>query len=104
MAIAWCQATGVYAKMMEDMVSMSKSMSFSDSHRSKIRTEEEVLSISHFILPFIIIAIGLALSATTFCVEKCRQKVRRAKMSSFNQERSGFTRGQHGGGGGGRGA
>ena len=105
MAIAWCQATGIYAKMVEDMASMTKSRLWTDSSRSKMRTEEEALSISHFILPFVIIAIGLALSAITFCGEKCRQKALRAKMGSLNQERWGFTRGQGqgGGGGGGRG-
>ena len=104
MAIAWCQATGISAKLKEDMIFMTKSKLWTDSSRSKMRTEEEALSISHFILPFIIIAIGLALSAITFCGEKCRQKALRAKMGSLNQERWGFTRGQgQGGGGGGRG-
>ena len=105
MAIAWCQATGISAKMREDMISMTKSRLWTDSSRFKMTTEEEALSISHFILPFVIIAIGLALSAITFCGEKCRQKALRAKMGSLNQERWGFTQGQGqgGGGGGGRG-
>ena len=99
MNIAWCQATGVYAKITEDVVYISKSMIFPDTHKSKIRTEE-ALSITHFIPPFMILAIGLFLSAITFCVEKCRQKAMTAKKGPLNRERWGFPpgRGQRGGG------
>ena len=101
MNIAWCQATGVYAKMTEDVVYISESMIIPDTPRSKFRTVE-ALSITHFIPPFIILAIGLVLSAITFCVEKCRQKALRARKGPLNQERWGFPpgRGQGGGGGG----
>ena len=101
MNIAWCQATGVYAKITEDVVYISKSMIIPDTPRSKFRTVE-ALSITHFIPPFMILAIGLVLSAITFCVEKCRQKALRAKKGPLNQERWGFPpgRAQSRGGGG----
>ena len=101
MNIAWCQATGVYAKMTEDVVYISESMIIPDTPRSKFRTVE-ALSITHFIPPFIILAIGLVLSAITFCVEKCRQKALRARKGPLNQERWGFPPGRGQGGGGGR--
>ena len=112
MNIAWCQATGVYAKIMEDVVYISKTFMISADIRSlpKIRTGE-ALSVTHLIPPFILLAIGLFLSAITFCVEKGRQKALRAKRGPSNQDRWGFPprqggrgRGSNGGlGGGGQG-
>ena len=95
MNIAWCQATGIYAKIMEDVVYISKTLlTISDIHRlPKIKTGES-LSVTHLIPPFILLAIGLLLSAVTFCVEKGRQKALRAKNGSSHQDRWGFPQGQ----------
>ena len=111
MAIAWCQATGVHAKMMEDVIYISLSLTSKlwkknnkNKNISKIRTGMAPLSITHLIPPFIIMAIGLFLSTITFCVEKCRQKNTRSKKVPLNQHRQGLSRGRgQGGGGGGRG-
>ena len=91
MNIAWCQATGVYAKIMEDVVYISKTFMISADIRSlpKIRTGE-ALSVTHLIPPFILLAIGLLLSTISFCVEKGRQKAPRAKNGPSNQDRWGF--------------
>ena len=91
MNIAWCQATGVYAKIMEDVVYISKTFMISADIRSlpKIRTGG-ALSVTHLIPPFILLAIGLFLSTIAFCVEKGRQKASRAKKGPSNQDRWGF--------------
>ena len=95
MNIAWCQATGVYAKIMEDVFYISKTFLIFADIRSlpKIRTGG-ALSVTHLIPPFILLAIGLFLSAVTFCVEKGRQKALRAKNGSSHQDRWGFPQGQ----------
>ena len=91
MAIAWCQATGIYAKIMEDVVYISKTFMISADIRSlpKIRTGE-ALSVTHLIPSFILLAIGLFLSTIAFCVEKGRQKAMRAKNGPSHQDRWGF--------------
>ena len=73
MAIAWCQATGIYGKMWQDVIYKTKSQMIPDTRSSKIRALEP-LSLEQLIAPFIIIAIGLALSAITFCAEKYHQR------------------------------
>ena len=73
MAIAWCQATGIYGKMWQDVIYKTKSQMIPDTRSSKIRALEP-LSLEQLIAPFIMIAIGLALSAITFCAEKYHQR------------------------------
>ena len=83
MAIAWCLATGIYPKMMEDVVYVTKSKIIPETRRSKIRSKirtlEEALTTAHLMPPFIMIAIGLALSGIAFCAEKFRQRALRAE-------------------------
>ena len=74
MAIAWCQATGIYGKMWQDVIYKTKSqIMMPDTLSSKIRAVEP-LSLEHLIPPFIMTAMGLALSAITFCAEKYHQR------------------------------
>ena len=69
--------------MMEDVVYITKSKIIPETRRSKIRskirTPEEALTTAHLMPPFIMIAIGLTLSAITFCAEKFRQRALRAE-------------------------
>ena len=104
MAIGWCQATGVYAKMMGDVAYISKSKGRPNliyPRQSKIRSEE-ALTIGHLIPPYIILASGLVLSVITFCVEKCSRKSRRAKRGPLNQYRWAIPRVRRQDGDGGR--
>ena len=102
MAIGWCQATGVYAKMIGDVSYISKSKIMTYPRRSKIRSEE-ALTKDHLIPPYIILTSGLVLSIITFCVEKCSRKSRRAKRGPLNQYRWAIPRvRRQGGDGGGR--
>ena len=103
MAIGWCQATGVYAKMIGDVSYISKSKIMTYPRRSKIRSEE-ALTKDHLIPPYIILTTGFVLSIITFCVEKCSRKSRRAKRGPLQQARWAIPRvRRQGGDGGGRG-
>ena len=73
MAIAWCQATGIYGKMLQDVIYKTKSQTIPNTRSSKIRAVKP-LSLEHLIPPFIMIAIGLALSAIAFSAEMYHQR------------------------------
>ena len=73
MAIAWCQAMGIYGKMWQDVIHKTKSQMIPNTRSSKIRALEP-LFLEQLIPPFIMIAIGFALSAITFCAEKYHQR------------------------------
>ena len=73
MAIAWCQAMGIYGKMWQDVIHKTKSQMIPNTRSSKIRALEP-LFLEQLIPPFIMIAIGFALSAITFCSEKYHQR------------------------------
>ena len=83
MTIAWCQAGGIHEKMMGDVLVKNFKVK-----EGKIRAQnlgkKGALSLSHLIPSFIILAIGLVLSAITFCVEKRPQKSKRAKKGRMN--------------------
>ena len=64
MAMAWCKATGIFDKMMSDVVAQKAPATDTK--------ENVVLEIYHLLPSFLIIGAGLVLSSTAFCLETNR--------------------------------